>query len=199
MRSYRYYILLMCFAGIACPLVWAQSLSLTVARQGNHLHVAAPQLHFLAGKPLEQLHNGSSVTYVFDLTVTASGASAFSQQERFILSYDLWEEKFSIVQSGAPGRAASHLTAEAAETWCLDNLLVPLPSFSPEKTFMAKLECSIADDAESSGDSSSGLTLAGLIDIFSRKKHEALPRWEAVSGPMRLGDLKNKKQKGSKI
>jgi hypothetical protein len=198
MRSYRY-VLLMCFAGIACGRVQAQSLPLTVERLGNYLHVAAPQLHFLEGKPLEQLRNGASVTYVFALTLSAGGASAFRLQERFILSYDLWEEKYSVVQAGPSGRSASHLTAAAVETWCLDNLLMPLPALSPEKPFTARLACSIAEEIDSGGDTGSGLTIAGLIDVFSRKKHEALPHWEAASTPLHLADLKDKNLKGPKF
>lgn len=194
MRSYRWYILLMCFAGIVCLQIRAQSRPqpLSVSRQGNHLRVAAPQLHFLEGKPLEQLRNGASVSYVFTLILPGVSASAFHLNERFILSYDLWEEKFSVVQAGPSGHSASHLTAAAAEAWCLDNLQVPLPALSPEKTFAIKLECTVTDEGESSGESSSGLTLAGLIDIFSRKKHEELPHWEAISGPLRLADFKDK-------
>jgi hypothetical protein len=46
-------------------------------------------------------------------------------------------------------------------------------------------------DKDSPGSESvSGLTLAGLIDVFSRKKREEPPHWEALSGPLRLMDLK---------
>lgn len=198
MRSYRYYILLICVAGITCPWIQAQSQSLTVERLGNYLRVAAPQMHFLEGKPLAQLHDGASVTYSFALTLTAGGASTIHLQERFILSYDLWEEKFSVVQAGAPAHSASHLTAAAAEAWCLDNLAVPVPAFGPGKTFAIKLECRIAENGAESGGESRPLTLAGLIDVFSRKGQEAPLRWEAVSGPLHLSDLKDKKQRAQK-
>jgi len=165
-----------------------------VERQGDQLRMSAPQLHFLEGKPLEQLHNGAAVTYVFSIALTADrGAPAFHLQVRFIVSYDLWEERFSIVQAGPPGRTGSHLTPAMAEAWCLESMPVPVPALPAGKTFIAKLECSVADEAGSSGENPPGLTLAGLIDVFSRKRHEAPPRWEAVSGPLRLADLKDKK------
>jgi hypothetical protein len=171
-----------------------------VERRGTTLHVAAPHLHFLEGKPLEQLHNGASVTYVFSLTLTAdrSSAPAFRLQERFIVSFDLWEEKFSVVQAGTPGRSGSHLTAAMAEAWCLDNLPVPMPALPAEKTFVIKLEWSVAEnESENSSEIRPGLTLAGLIDVFSRKGREAPPRWQAISGRLRLVDLKDKKDNKS--
>jgi hypothetical protein len=38
------------------------------------------------------------------------------------------------------------------------------------------------------------LTLAGLIDLFSRRGRETPPHWEASSGSLRLADLKDRKQ-----
>jgi hypothetical protein len=189
-------ILLGCSLGVLCPRLPAQSQALAVERRGNYLHVAVPQLHLLEGKPLERLHNGASVTYVFSLTLTAdrSSAATFRLQERFIVSFDLWEEKFSVVQAGSSGRSGSHLTADLAEAWCLDNLPVPVAALPAEKTFVIKLEWAVAEnESENSSESRSGLTLAGLIDVFSRKGREASPRWQAVSGHMRLADLKDKK------
>lgn len=190
MTSCRYCILLACLLGLLCLPAPGQSPSLIVERRGNQLHLSAPQFHFLAGKPLERLNNGASVTYVLVATLAAGSTTTVRQQERFILSYDLWEEKFSVVQGGSPGRSASHLTAAAAESWCLDGLLLALPALGPEKPFTVKLECSYVDSESVSGESSPGLTLAGLIDVFSRKKKEEPLRWEVFSGPLRLMDMK---------
>ncbi len=192
MTSNRYCILLTCFLGLASLPVSAQTPSLSVERRGNQLHLVAPQFHFLVGKPLERLNNGASVTYVLMAALTAGSTTSARQQERFILSYDLWEEKFSVVQAGPSGRSASHLTAAAAEAWCLDSLHLPLPVLSPDKSFVVRLDCTYVDSDSGGGEGSSGLTLAGLIDVFSRKKHEEPLRWEAISGPLRLGDMKQK-------
>jgi hypothetical protein len=175
----------------------AQSQTLTVERQGKQLRVSAPQLHFLEGAPLEQLHNGASVTFEFTLTFAAGGAATSRVQERFIVSYDLWEEKYSVVQAGSSGRSTSHLSAAAAEAWCLDNMPLPLPALGADKTFSIKLECSIVDPEDSSGENSSVLTLASLIDVFSRKKQPAPLHWEATSVPVRLSDLKERKQQAA--
>jgi len=196
MRHHWHLSLLICFAGVFCPQLQAQNQSLAVERHGDHLQVAAPQLHFLEGNPLEQLHNGASVTYVLTLTLTAgqSNKTLYHLEERFVVSFDLWEEKFSVVQTVPLGRSSSHLTAAAAEAWCLENMPIPHPALAPEKTFMIKLECRVAEDeGEGSSETGSRLTLASLIDIFSRKAREAPPRWEAVSSPLKQADLKDKK------
>ncbi len=194
MRTYRYAVLLIAIAGFACFQLVAQPPPLVVERRGDSLHVTAPRLHFLEGKPLEQLHNGASVSYEFELTLIADSKSkpAFRRRERFIVSYDLWEERFSVVQAGPPARSGSHLTAVMAEGWCLDNLSVPLPPSSSGTNFMIKLTCRIAEnDVQSGGEASSSLTLAGLIDVFSRKGRDIPLRWEAISAPFRPAELKD--------
>ena len=196
MRTERYAILLICISGIAWFQLLAQPPPLVVERQGNYLHVVAPRMHFLEGRPLEQLHNGASVTFEFVLTLQADQRSrpVIRLQERFVISFDLWEEKFSIVQTGAAGRSGSHLTAAQAEAWCLETMPVPLPALPAEKSFVLKLLCRVAEDDISSGsEGRSALTLAGLIDVFSRKGHDEPLRWEAESGSLRLADLKEKK------
>jgi len=198
MKSCRFYLILIIAAGLASHAMHAQTQSLLVERQGNLLRVTAPQMHFLEGRPLEQLHNGASVTYVFDLSIIAGGRSVFDLRERFIISYDLWEEKFSAVQAGPSGNAASHLTAAAAESWCLQNLKIPAPALSPDKPFVVRLELSVADERDNSIEGGTGLTLAGLIDIFSRKQQEKTPHWEASSGPLRLSNLKVSNGNGQK-
>ncbi|HYK91659.1 MAG TPA: hypothetical protein VE398_23025 [Acidobacteriota bacterium] len=193
MRQCRQIGLLLCFAGFLS--VRAQSPLLSVERRDNYLHVAAPQLHFLEGKSLDQLQNGASVAYVFELTLTSDQKIIARSQQRFILSFDLWEEKFSVVQAGAHGRSRSHLTAPMAEAWCLDSLQIPIPALSPERSFVIKLDCRATMNVdESNEDSSPGLSLAGLIDALSRKGRDAPPRWQAFSNPLRFADLAGNKK-----
>ena len=196
MRADRYAILLICISAIAWFQLLAQAPSLVVERQGNYLYAAAPRTHFLEGRILEQLHNGASVTFEFVLSLHADQRSrpVARLQERFAISFDLWEEKFSIVQLGAAGRSGSHLTAAQAEAWCLDAMPVPLPALPAEKSFVLKLVCRVMEnDSSSSGEGRSGLSLAGLIDVFSRKGRDTPLRWEADSGFLRLTELKEKK------
>ena len=193
MRCYRYRILLIAVAGILSAAVPAKSGSLTVVHRGDHLRVSAPQMHFLEGKPLEALHNGSTVTYILSLTVVAEQAAepTFLLQERFLFSFDLWEEKYSVVQAGPGGRSASRLTAPMAEAWCLESMPIPLRAVPERQSFMVRLECHIEEnEKESGGEGDSRLTLAALIDIFSRKREAEPLKWEESSGSLRLEDLR---------
>jgi hypothetical protein len=192
MRCYRYGILLIAVAGILSANVLAKSMSLIVEHCGDHLRVSAPQMHFLEGKPLETLHNGSTVTYILSLAVIAEQAAeqTFLLQERFLVSFDLWEEKYSVVQAGSGGGGASRLTAAMTEAWCLERMSIPLRSVPERQSFMVRLECFIENEKENGGKSQSRLTLAALIDIFSRRSEAENLKWEAASKPLRLEDLK---------
>ncbi len=197
MRYGRHLILLILLAEATNARLAAQSTSLLVEREGATLHVSASRLPLLEGKPLEQLHNGASITYVFELTLTPELESepAVRLKERFVFSFDLWEEKFSVVQPDPPGRSASQLSAAAAIAWCLDNMQVSAKSLTPDKTFVIRLECWVAaDNSDGGSQNKSSLTLAGLVDVFSRKGRNPPPRWLAVAGPLRLSDLKVKKK-----
>ncbi len=198
MRRYRYFISLACVVTLIPSLLPAQSLR--VEREGDSLGIQAPGLHWLEGRPLERLHNGAAVTYIFSLTIHASPAAPASSrlQKRFVVSYDLWEEKFSVVHAEDPVRSESHLTASAAEAWCLANLPIPLKSIPSDKSFVIRLQCwTVENENESGGDNPAVLTLSGLIEVFSRKGREEHRRWEAVSGALRLADLKKRAGGGS--
>jgi hypothetical protein len=184
----------LCLA-VVCPHLLSQPAPLAVERQGDHLRLSAPRLHFIDGAPLAELRDGRSVTYVFSVTLEAERAygAPVRVEERVVVSYDLWEERFSVVRTDPPGRAASRLTAAAAETWCLDNLPVPVSAAPAGNTFVVKLACWIVPEEPRRPDASSGLTLSGLIDLLSRNGRAAPPRWDALSGPLRLADLKDRK------
>jgi hypothetical protein len=162
---------------------------LTVEREGDRLLLSAPQFHFLEGKPLERLHDGATVTYVLSVTIgpERGGAAWLRLEEPFLLSYDLWEQTFSVVQSKPPRRVASRLGAAAAEAWCLQQLLVRVPTAAADKPFVVELACSVVDDPQPPGNE--GFSLSTLIDVLSRKRATAPLRREIRSGPLRLADL----------
>ena len=100
-----------------------------------------------------------------------------------------------LLLTSGEGRAASRLTAAMAEAWCLENMPIPLQSVPERQSFMIRLECSIEDNENGNGEqSNSSLTLARLIDVFSRKRKAEPPKWEAVSGLLRLDDLKSSRK-----
>lgn len=173
----------------------AQPAPLTVERDGDRLRLSAPQLHFLTGEPLDRLHDGRSVTYVFSasLHVHRGAQQGAGVTRHVVFSYDLWEERFAVVRLDDPKVAASHLTAAAAEAWCIDLLALPVRAAPAGKTFVVKLECSLREEEAQPGDTPSAATFTGLIDLFSRKARAAPPRWEAASLPLRLADLKDRR------
>lgn len=86
-----------------------QSLSARIDR--DQLRVLAPRLHFLVGEPLTRLRNGATVNYEFQLVLRADRNSrpVARVQQRFAVSYDLWEEKFAVTRL-APANFSSHRT-----------------------------------------------------------------------------------------
>ena len=94
--------------------MWAEELSLST--QEDRLEFAAPRLHFLAGKPLERLRNAAEVSFAFRVSLF-SGNQTHKLKEntaRFVVSYDLWEEKFSVTKLATPRRTALQLAEPAA-------------------------------------------------------------------------------------
>jgi hypothetical protein len=174
-----------------------QPAPVTVERDGDLLRLRAPQLNFVTGAPLARLHDGRSVTYVFSASIQIhrGGQRVHGLMRQVIFSYDLWEERFSVVQRDDPKVAASHLTTAAAEAWCIDLLALPVRAAPADRAFVVKLECSLGEENAPAADAPSATTFTGLIDFFSRKEPSAPPRWEAASLPLRLADLLDKARK----
>ncbi len=168
--------------------------SLGVRLNGDQLRIAAPPLRLLSGKPLERLKNGAAVTFDLQLTLWVEAKKASRQQlrERLVVSYDLWEEKFSITSLREPRRSVSHLGAAAAEAWCLDSLALPASSISPDKPFWMRLEVRV-EDGKGRADpvvGETGLSLTGLVERLSRPSRSDQASWSLEAGPLRLKDLK---------
>jgi hypothetical protein len=110
---------------------------------------------------------------------------------RFALSYDIWEERFSITRIGVePGskRSVSHLSAQAAQAWCIDNLTVDRSQL-PNADFWVQLDLRAEDPRDTPGViGEPGINLTRLIEIFGRPARAAQPRWQLSSGPFRLTD-----------
>ena len=183
---------LLCLAALSSILL-AQSLTARIDR--DRLRLAAPRLHFLIGEALERLRNGATVKYDFQLTLRTekSGKAVAREQQQFAVSYDLWEEKFAITKLGPSPRSVSHLSAAAAETWCVDNISLPVSTVTTSQPFWLRLDFR-ADESGGANDQTenSGFTLSGLIDIFSRRaRGEQVHGFEEV-GPLRLDSLTKK-------
>jgi hypothetical protein len=90
--------------------------SLGLRLDGDDLRIAAPRLHFLSGKPLEKLKDGATVVFLAQLSLsTEVNAPAIKRAvDRFVVSYDLWEEKFSVTSTGLERATVTNLSSEAA-------------------------------------------------------------------------------------
>ncbi len=146
------------------------SQSMTVTTTGGVVRVQAPGFRFISGEPLARLKDGLTVRVELEIRVLAGpGAAAAAAQSRqtFVLSYDLWEERFAAAVSGTGSRSVSHLTAAAAEAWCIQQLTVPVSGLGSLRSqpFWIRLESRILN-GKSDGREDEGLTLRGIIDTL---------------------------------
>ena len=185
-------------AGAAiCALGVSTTPELLVHLDNDVLRISAPHLNFLSGKPLERLKDGASVAFLGQLTVTSAPNSVIADARsvaRFALSYDIWEEKFSVTRIGErpdSRRSVSHLSAQATENWCLDNLTIDKSLLPPDKPFYVHLDLRTEDPRDLVGIvGEPGINITRLIEIFSTPVKSAQPRWQMNSGPFRVNDLR---------
>ena len=187
----------------------AQDLSLRW--RDNEIHITAPRIHFLTGKSLEKLKNGTAVPFDFQLTLWSGNRSTVFDRvfQRYVVSYDLWEEKFAIVKqrgfairdntrTNESRRSASGLLPNAAEAWCVDSISISTLGLPQDQPIWVRLDIRSADPKDGSpvfGES--GLSIASLIELFSRPARSSEQRWSLESGPIRLDELKHLSGRGT--
>jgi hypothetical protein len=171
--------------------------TLQVHLDGDFLHISAPHLNFLNGKALERLKDGVSVAFIGQLSIAWDPNSVVDEARsvaRFALSYDIWEERFSVSRFGdRPGqhRSISHLSASAAESWCLDNLMLDRALVPNDRPFYVRLDLRADDPRDQLGIvGDTGINITRLIEIFSRPVKSNQQRWLLNSGPFRMSDLR---------
>ncbi|HEX5069406.1 MAG TPA: hypothetical protein VFV78_04255, partial [Vicinamibacterales bacterium] len=153
--------------------------------------VHAPAFQFIKGEPLARLKDGLTVRVDLALAILARSGGAPTAQSRqtFLLSYDLWEERFAVTHARTPPRSASYLTAAAAETWCLEQVTVPLSEIGAlaKDQFWIRLEYRVLDGNVAPADNGAGGdTLQGLIEALSRRRKEKEWTHAIEAGPFRL-------------
>jgi hypothetical protein len=80
------------------------------------------------------------------------------------------------------------LSASSAESWCLDNIVIPAAALPPDQQLWARLEIRSAESQEPLA-ATSGINLATLIEIFSRPSRPQQDRWSVESAAFQLPDL----------
>lgn len=186
-------VALACFCGGFALAIVTQDLY--ISRQDDQIRIAAPRTHFLAGKALDRIRDGNTVHFDFQVTL-ASGAQqnvVHRIVERFAVSYDLWEERFSVTRLRTPRKGAAHLSTQEAESWCLNNLALFAPRDVRDKPMWVKLEIRAEDPMQRGPGplfTDPGVNLSSLIEIFSRPASKTQASWTLESGPVQWGDLK---------
>lgn len=183
--------------------MWAEDLALSW--RNNYLEFSAPHMHFLTGKPLERLQHGAQVPFDFKISLyTGTRSHLFSQlAERFLVSYDVWGEQFSVVKTQIPRKQITHLDASDAEAWCLKQMQVSPAGISDTETLWARVEVRVPPDGRSANPfgrdsiSESGINLTGLIELFSRPPASTQPHWTLDAGPLTIEELKRGSRRGS--
>jgi hypothetical protein len=180
---------------MACLFGQVVAQAVTVSVNGDALHVKAPAFNFMSGEVLRRLKDGRSVRLELELAVRSrpspDAAPVTRVSQAFVLSYDLWEERFAVTHARTPPLSISHLTAGDAETWCLERLTVPtgaLASLGKSAALWIRLAYRVpgTDGGVSSDGDGDGFTLRGLIDRLSRRRVAADLRDSIDAGPFRL-------------
>ena len=157
------------------------------------VHVTAPRLHFLTGKSLQRLHDGAVVPFDFQLSLAVGSKSNVVARslERFTVSYDVWQEKFSVIRLRDLRKSSLSLSANAAEAWCLDNILVSASALPTDRQFWAHLEIrSVEARDQTLPVRDPNISIATLIEIFSRTPRPQQDHWSFESAAFHLADLK---------
>ena|SRR5258706_6791665 len=181
-------------SGLALAM-WAEELILNW--RDNRLEFSAPRVHFLTGKPLERLHKAAQVPFDFQITLWAKNRTHefLKIPQRFVISYDLWEETFQVVKIPGGKVRGSHLTKDQVEAWCWQQMPVDVSGLASNEPFWARVDIRAPDDklAPLFGRESlteSGISLNSLIEIFSRPAQKEQPHWTLDTGPLTLDELK---------
>ena len=159
---------------------------------GGQIRVSAPQLRFVSGPALERLQNGALVPFALQLALSTDRWATVSHRdiERFVFSYDLWEEKFSIAKLGSPRRSVARLSARAAESWCIQEMMLPQEGLAADQPFWLRLEARAENPSEDPHVmTEEGVSLTRLVELFSRRSRGGDGRWSIDAGPFRLASL----------
>ena len=119
-----------------------------------------------------------------------------------MVSYDLWEEKFSVTKLVTPRRTARHLTNNAAEAWCLQEMSQDVSGIGAKEPLWARLEIRAEDGKEGGlpfgrgNITDSGISLTSLIEIFSHPAATTQPHWNVETGPVTLEELRRGRPPG---
>ena len=166
---------------------------LRVRWEDQTLRIQAPYLHFLDGKSLERLHSGAALVFSLQLSLSSDRFTTVVRRslDRYVVSFDLWEEKFAITGLGGAKAQASNLSRDAAERWVFDHAALSVSGVAEDKPLWLRMDLRADDPKESAGLAlDPGVTLARLIEWFGRPQRGTDHRWALEKGPFRLSEIR---------
>jgi hypothetical protein len=180
-------------AAVFCaPVCSAEVLRIRLAN--SELKVSSPPLGILGGPAMQRLKVGRIVPFDFHLTLWVDQRLRIHSRafERFAVSYDLWEETYSVSGLRAPRASASGLDAKETEAWCLDHISMPVANLQPSQMVWMRLDVRAvpAKEAERPFDEAT-IDLSALIDLLSGSRRRHPDRWSVESAGARVADLLN--------
>ena len=185
------FLMFLCFASGFALAIWAEGVLLH--RHEDQLRFEAPKVHFVAGRTVDRLREGNAVPVNFQATIAVGNRQNIVERlvESFVISYDLWEERFKVVRL-SQRKSASNLTALQTEAWCFDNLGISLANIPRDQPLYFKLEIRADDSGVRTPlfTASDTFNLTALINLFSRPAERQQPHWTMEAGPFGYGDLK---------
>src|SRR5690348_7267886 len=77
------------------------------------LQLRGSGLRLIEGVVADHLKDGRSVRVDFEMTIVdkPQGSTVTQNRQSFVLSFDLWEQRYAVTRAGSPPRSISHLPA----------------------------------------------------------------------------------------
>jgi hypothetical protein len=172
--------------------------SVAVRMDGNFVHLYAPNPQFLTGKNVKRLKDAATVAFLGQISVSTDNNRTVQvrQAARFAMSYDIWEEmfsvtRFSLMKGEEAPRKSRHQNPDALQHWCLENLTIDVSQFSLDQQLWFRLEIRAEDNHEgASVIDEKGINLSRLVELFSRPAGAQQDHWQLDAGPVRLKDIR---------
>jgi hypothetical protein len=167
--------------------------SLTAKWRGDQIFVSAAGLDLVREPLFGRLLNGGTVAYDFHLALWVGNKATVRRRafERFVVSYDLWEEKFAVTGLRNPKVAARNLGARAVGTWCLEHVALQVSDLKPADKLWVRLEVRAVDTRrEPSLLEPDGVNVVNLVGLLSRPARPGEQRWSLESGQLLASEMR---------
>lgn len=182
-------------SGVAVAM---QAEELILRMQDNRVELTAPRVHFITGEPLKRLRNAAAVPFGFQVKLAAGRRERVVRQstETFVISYDLFEERFKVSRLTGTPKSASHLSSEEAEAWCFHEISgLDLSGIAASEQFWIFVDIRSVDDRDASlfgrdTITDNGISLKGLIERLSGPAKPSEVNLSLEAGPLTLEQLR---------